>query len=113
MRVEDITGRAKKALPYVFTGLIGTNLGEAIRISEGTNASEKILSFMQVFPEAFKNFLPSFHPFDLLIGAACCRYICPDHSGETDGRKEIPAGCGVRLCPMWIISRRIRRCIRS
>ena len=70
MRAEDVTGRVKKALPYIFTGLIGTNLGEAIRMSSGSDASERILSFMQVFPEAFQNFLPSFHPFDLLIGAA-------------------------------------------
>jgi len=70
MRVEEFTGRAKKALPYVFTGLLGTNLGEAIRLSTGSDASEKILSFMQVFPEAFRNFMPSFHPFDLMIGAA-------------------------------------------
>ena len=70
MRIEDVTGRVKKALPYVFTGLIGTNLGEAIRMSAGSDASEKILSFMQAFPEAFRNFLPSFHPFDLLIGTA-------------------------------------------
>ena len=70
MRIEDITGGMKKALPYVFTGLIGTNLGEAIRMTTGADASEKILSFMQVFPEAFRNFLPSFHPFDLLVGAA-------------------------------------------
>jgi type IV secretion system protein VirD4 len=25
---------------------------------------------MKVFPDAFRNFLPSFHPFDLLVGAA-------------------------------------------
>ena len=60
----------KKALPYVFTGLIGTNLGEAMRMAIGESASEKLLSFMQAFPAAFKNILPSFHPFDLLIGAA-------------------------------------------
>lgn len=70
MRIEEFTGRAKKALPYVFTGLLGTNLGEAIRMSTGSDASEKILSFMQVFPRAFRNFMPSFHPFDLMIGAA-------------------------------------------
>ena len=70
MRIEEFTGRAKKALPYVFTGLLGTNLGEAIRMSTGSDASEKILSFIQAFPVAFRNFMPSFHPFDLMIGAA-------------------------------------------
>ena len=70
MIVEDVTGRVKKALPFVFVGLIGTNVGEAIRITTGTDASEKALSFMQALPEAFRNFLPSFYPFDLLVGIA-------------------------------------------
>ena len=70
MTVEDVTGRVKKALPFVFVGLIGTNVGEAIRITTGTDASEKALSFMQALPEAFRNFLPSFYPFDLLVGIA-------------------------------------------
>ena len=69
MIVEDVTGRVKKALPFVFVGLIGTNVGEAIRITTGTDASEKALSFMQALPEAFWNFLPSFYPFDLLVCA--------------------------------------------
>ena len=68
--VEDVTGRVKKALPFVFAGLIGTNIGEAIRMTTGTDASEKAISFMQALPEAFRNFLPSFYPFDLLVGAA-------------------------------------------
>ena len=49
MRVEEFTGRAKKALPYVFTGLLGTNLGEAIRMTTGSDASEKILSLCRPF----------------------------------------------------------------
>ena len=68
--VGDVTGRVKKALPFVFAGLIGTNIGEAIRMTTGRDASEKTLSFIQVLPEAFRNCLPSFYPFDMLIGAA-------------------------------------------
>ena len=63
MMVEDVTGRVKKALPFVFAGLIGTNIGEAIRMTTGTDASEKAISFMQALPEAFRDFLPSFYPF--------------------------------------------------
>ena len=70
MRAEEYTGRAKKALPYVLIGLKGTNLGEAIRMATGANVSEEILSFMRAFPVAFRNFMPSFHPLDLIIGAA-------------------------------------------
>ncbi len=60
----------KQSIPYVFIGLIGTNLGEAIRMSTGADASVRLLCFMQVIPEAFRNILPSLHPFDMLIGAA-------------------------------------------
>ena len=42
-----MSNKTKKQLilhiPYVMMGLITTNLGEAWRLAEGTNASEKIL----------------------------------------------------------------------
>ncbi len=55
-------------LPYLILGLAATNLGEAWRLSEGTTSGEKILSLIEVFPIAFENPLPSFYPFDLLVG---------------------------------------------
>ncbi len=55
-------------LPYVFIGLIATNLGEAWRISSGTNATERINSLMRALPIALEDILPSFHPFDMLVG---------------------------------------------
>lgn len=60
-------------IPYVAIGLFATNLGEAWRIAEGMNASEKLLGLIigGGFQTAFTNPLPSLHPFDLLIGAAC------------------------------------------
>lgn len=58
-------------LPYVFIGLFATNLGEAWRIAEGANASEKLLSFMTTMGAAFENPLPSFYPFDLMVGVIC------------------------------------------
>lgn len=58
-------------IPYVIMGLIATNLGEAWRLAEGANASEKVLSLMTTIQAAFSNPLPSFHPLDLLIGAGC------------------------------------------
>ena len=43
------TVRLKKllllALPYLLVGLICTNLGQAWRIAEGSDVSEKLLSF--------------------------------------------------------------------
>ena len=68
MMVGDVTGRVKKALPFVFAGLIGTNIGEAIRMTTGRDTSERALAFIQVLPEAFRNCLPSLYPFDLLVG---------------------------------------------
>ncbi len=60
-----------KALPYVFMGLVCTNLGEAWRLAEGADASKKLLSFFSTLGPAFSNPLPSFHPVDLLVGAVC------------------------------------------
>ena len=59
-------------VPYVLVGLFCTNLGEAWRIAWGNNASEKLQGLILYggFSEAFANILPSFHPFDLMIGIA-------------------------------------------
>ena len=54
--------------PYVLIGLIATNVGEAWRLIEGTNPSQKLASLIVSFGVAFENPLPSIHPFDLLIG---------------------------------------------
>ena len=56
-----------KALPYVLMGLVCTNLGEAWRLAEGTDASKKLLSFFSTLGTAFSNPLPSFHPVDLVF----------------------------------------------
>ena len=60
-------------IPYVLVGLVCTNLGEAWRIAQGINASEKVQSLILdgAFGAAFANPMPSFIPFDLLIGALC------------------------------------------
>ncbi len=58
-------------IPYVLISLFATNLGEAVRLSEGRDASEKTLSFFTSgLEQAFASIAPSFNPFDLLIGAA-------------------------------------------
>ena len=58
-------------LPYVLIGLACTNLGEAWRMAEGGNASEKLLSLIGTIPAAFGNPLPSFNAFDLCVGLIC------------------------------------------
>ena len=55
-------------LPYFIAGLVCTNLGEAWRIAEGADMSEKLLGFLSALGLAFSNPLPSLHPLDLLVG---------------------------------------------
>ena len=67
-----MTTRVKKLIilniPYALFGLFATKVGEAWRLSEGVNASEKLLHVVEGFTAAFQSPLPSFVPFDLLIG---------------------------------------------
>ena len=58
-------------LPYFIAGLVCTNLGEAWRIAEGADMSEKLLGFLAALGAAFSNPMPSLHPLDLLIGVCC------------------------------------------
>ena len=52
-------------LPYFIAGLVCTNLGEAWRIAEGADMSEKLLGFLSALGAAFSNPMPSLHPLDL------------------------------------------------
>ncbi len=58
-------------LPYVLIGLACTNFGEAWRMAEGGDASEKILGLFSAIPAAFGNPLPSFNALDLCVGLIC------------------------------------------
>lgn len=60
-------------LPYIMVGLLCTNFGEAWRLAEGVNASEKLQDVFQsgTLQTAFQNPLPSFFPTDLIIGIFC------------------------------------------
>ena len=57
-------------LPYFIAGLVCTNMGEAWRIAEGADMSEKLLGFLSALGVAFSNPMPSLHPLDLLAGIA-------------------------------------------
>ena len=67
-----MSSKTKKLLilniPYVLIGLFATNLGEAWRITQGTNMSEKLLNIMTGLGTALQNPLPSLYPMDLLVG---------------------------------------------
>lgn len=55
-------------LPYFLIGLYASKLGEAWRLAEGLNASQKLLHLLDGFSAAFQSLWPSFYLSDLLIG---------------------------------------------
>ena len=52
-------------------GLFATKLGQAYRLSDGVDFAGKMAHINMGFSLAFQNSLPSFHPFDLMIGVIC------------------------------------------
>ena len=107
-------------LPYFLVGLFATNFGEAWRLAQGANASEKFLSLFAVLPGALKSFWPSLHPLDLLVGLCCgagklvAQLAPPGPAGgpvlrrwpaagglsQKQERQEVPAWHGVWQRPM-------------
>ena len=69
-----MTGKLKKALlpnlPYLLFVWLFDKLCQAVRISPGADASEKLLCITQGFTEAFASLWLSLHPLDLLLGVA-------------------------------------------
>ena len=69
-----MTGKLKKALlpnlPYLFFVYLFDKLCQAVRLSPGADASEKLLRLAQGFTEAFASLWLSLHPLDLLLGVA-------------------------------------------
>lgn len=62
-------------IPYVFIALFATKLGQAWRLAEGADLSERILHLLDGFSAAFQTAAPSFHPFDLCFGIAAAAGI--------------------------------------
>ena len=69
-----MTGKLKKALlpnlPYLLFAWLFDKLCQAVRLSPGADASEKLLCIAQGFTEAFAALWLSLHPLDLLLGVA-------------------------------------------
>ncbi len=72
MKTKNIKKLLILNIPYILIGAFATNLGEAWRLADGANMSEKIQGMVLGggFGAAFSNPLPSLHPMDLLIGIA-------------------------------------------
>lgn len=60
-------------LPYFMTAFIFANIGEAWRLSEGSNIREKMQGMIirGGLTEAFSDIFPGFHPFDFSVGIIC------------------------------------------
>ena len=71
MTAKKLTKWLALYLPYILLGLVATNFGEAWRLAEGKELSNRIMAMMGTLPVAFANPLPSLHPLDLLIGLSC------------------------------------------
>ena len=67
----DVKKLIIKALPFVVIGLFGTKLGQAYRLADGVEFTDKLTNLGGGFSLAFQSTMPSFHPFDLFIGAVC------------------------------------------
>ena len=69
-----MTGKLKKVLlpnlPYLLFVWLFDKLCQAVRLSPGVDASEKLLRLAQGFTEAFASLWLSLHPLDLLLGVA-------------------------------------------
>ena len=74
-------------LPYILMGLFATNFGEAWRMAQGADASEKALSLISVLPAALGSFWPSFQP-DQPAGAAADRRNHSKRGARGQQRKE-------------------------
>ena len=69
-----MTGKLKKVLlpnlPYLLFAWLFDKLCQAVRLSPGVDASEKLLRIAQGITEAFASLWLSLHPLDLLLGVA-------------------------------------------
>ena len=74
-----MTNKLKKTIissvPYAFIGLFATKLGQAWRLTSGDELGTRILDLGDGFLEAMQSPLPSFYPFDLLVGAVVALLI--------------------------------------
>ena len=67
---EDVKKNLIMSLPYVFVWYLADKIGWLYRMAEGNAAGEKMVYAFLHFGEAFAGKLPSFHPMDVLAGAA-------------------------------------------
>ena len=62
-------------IPYFVIAVFATKLGQAIRLAPGTGFDGKALHIMEGLTYAFTDLMPSFHLFDIFIGATVAAAI--------------------------------------
>ena len=67
---EEVKRYLIMSLPYAFVWYLADKIGWLYRMAEGNAAGEKMVYAFMHFGEAFAGKLPSFHPMDVLAGAA-------------------------------------------
>ena len=87
-------------LPYILMGLFATNFGEAWRMAQGADASQKALSLISVLPVALASWWPSLHPLDLLVGICCGGGLRLAVYLKSKKCEEIPPRHGVWFRPL-------------
>lgn len=86
---EKIKKRLIMSIPYVIIGLFGTKVGLMWRLADGTDVMAHFMDMGRTFYIALeKPLLPSFHPFDLLIGAAIAVIIRAIVYGKSKNAKK-------------------------
>lgn len=56
-------------IPYFVIGIMATKIGQAVRLAPGSGFEDKALHIMEGLTYAFSDLLPSFHIFDIIVGA--------------------------------------------
>lgn len=56
-------------IPYVVIGIMATKIGQAVRLAPGSGFEGKALHIMEGLTLAFEDIMPSFHIFDIIVGA--------------------------------------------
>ena len=56
-------------IPYFIIGLMATKIGQAVRLAPGSGFEGKALHIMEGLTLAFEDIMPSFHIFDIIVGA--------------------------------------------
>ena len=69
MKSEKIKKIIVPNIPYFIIGIMATKIGQAIRLAPGNGFEGKALHMMEGLTYAFSNVLPSFHIFDIFVGA--------------------------------------------